>query len=58
MFDKVHPAFNASDKEMERQEELSLIYQQIRMVDGNEGGNYESWKSILNKVRAYNAEHE
>ena len=58
MFDKVHPAFNASDEEMERQEELMLIQVRIIIIDGINDDEYSAWKRILKKVKAYNAEHE
>ena len=38
--------------------EISLINEQIMLSDGEDDVEYESWKSILDKVKAYNAEHE
>jgi len=41
-----------------RDAEITLINCQIRFVDGINDDEYEAWKSILKKVKAYNAEHE
>jgi len=43
--------------EVESYEEF-LIREQIMYADGVDDDEYDAWKSILSKVRVYNAEHE
>ena len=47
-----------SDSEEKRCDEIMLIRDQIMYADGVDDDEYSAWKSILEKVRKYNEEHE
>ena len=47
-----------SDMDEINEYELMLIRMQIIKVDGVNDDEYSAWKSILDKVRKYNEEHQ